>query len=172
MWRSARTALAPVAVGLGLGLAACGTTSTRSTGVPGSGAGTGPAQGSSPSVGPAGLAVSPRRGGPHTTFALAFTAPASAKPVGGSRIGYAVAVTGGATGSCIGTRSLAVSSATKGLPVSVELDPAKLGGAWCAGVHAARVIEIETPVCHPGAMCPQFVRVIGTVGGTRFTVGS
>jgi len=109
---------------------------------------------------PGSLAVSPQRGGPHTTFTLAFTALASAEPVGGSRIGYTVAVTDGVTGSCVGTRSMAVSAATKGLPVSVGLDPAKLGGAWCAGVHAARMIEIETPVCNPGTMCPQFVRVI------------
>jgi len=166
MWRATRTALALVAVGLGL--AACGTAQTRSTGAPGSTASTGTTGRSSTG----GLAVSPQRGGPHTTFTLAFTAPASAEPVGGSRIGYTVAVTGGATGSCVGTRSMAVSAATKGLPVSVGLDPAKLGGAWCAGVHAARVIEIETPVCNPGTLCPQFVRVIGTVGVARFTVGS
>ncbi len=66
---------------------------------------------------------------------------------------------------------MAVGAATKGLPVSVALDPARLGGAWCAGVHTARVIEIETPVCNPGTMCPQYVRVIGTVGVARFTVG-
>jgi len=170
MWRAARTALALVVVGLGL--AACGTARTRATGAPGSTASTGTTGGSSTTAGPGGLAVSPQRGGPHTTFTLAFTAPASAEPVGGSRIGYTVAVTGGVPGSCVGPRSMAVSAATKGLPVSVGLDPAKLGGAWCAGVHAARVIEIETPVCNPGTMCPQFVRVIGTVGVARFRVGS
>ena len=169
MWRAARTAL--VVVAAGLGLAACGTVHTLSTGASGSTVSTGSAKGSSASAGSGGLAVSPQRGGPHTTFTLAFTAPASAAPVGGSRIGYTVAVTGGATGSCVGTRSMAVSAATKGLPVSVGLDPAKLGGAWCAGMHAARVIEIETPVCNPGTMCPQFVRVIGTVGVARFAVG-
>ncbi len=170
MWRAAGTALALVVVGLGL--AACGTARTGSTGAPGRTAGTGTTGGSSTTAGVGGLAVSPQRGGPHTTFTLAFTAPATAEPVGGARIGYTVAVTGGVTGSCVGTRSMAVSEAIKGVPVAVGLDPAKLGGAWCAGVHAARVIEIETPICNPGTMCPQFVRVVGTVGVARFRVGS
>ena len=154
MWRAARTVVALVAVGLVL--AACGTVRTRTS--RGSGAS-------------AGLAVSPAHGGPHTTVTIAFTAPASTGSGGGARTGYTASVIGGsASGDCAGPRSVAIGAATKGLPVSVALDPARLG-AWCPGVHTARVIEIETPVCNPGTMCPQYVRVIGTVGVARFTVG-
>jgi hypothetical protein len=171
MWRAARTVVALVAVGLAL--TACGTAQTHTAGSPGatSGGSAGPT-GTTTTGGSAGLAVSPERGGPHTTFTIAFTAPASTEPGGGARIGYTAAVTGGAGGTCVGTRSLAIGAATKGLPVTLALDPARFGGAWCAGVHTVRVIEIEAPVCNPGTMCPQYVRVIGTVGVARFTVGS
>ena len=155
MWRAARTVVALVAVGLAL--AACGTVRTRTTGGPGA---------------PAGLVVSPARGGPRTPFTLAFTAPASTESRGVARTGYTASVTGGAAnGGCAGPRSVAIGAATKGLPVSVALDPARLG-AWCPGVHVARVIEIQTPVCNQGTMCPQYVRVIATVGVARFTVVS
>lgn len=172
MRRTARTAVALVTVGVGI--AACGTAQTRSSGVPASTDPTsaGTTSGASTTAGSGGLAVSPDRGGPHTTFTIAFTAPASAVPVGSARIGYTVAVTGGGTGGCLGTRSMAVGPATKGLPVSVALDPTKLGGAWCVGAHTARVIETEAPVCNPGTMCAQYVRVIGTVGTARFIVGA
>lgn len=174
MWRAARTVVTLVAVGLAL--TACGTAQTHSTtgpgALPGAGAGAaGTRSVATTSGGSAGLMVSPGRGGPHTTFTIVFTAPASTKPGSGIRTGYTAAVTGGASADCAGPRSVAVGAATKGLPVSVSLAPASFGGAWCPGVHTVRVIEIETPVCNPGTMCPQYVRVIGTVGVARFTVG-
>jgi hypothetical protein len=170
MWRAARTVVALVAVGLAL--TACGTAQTRSTGGARATTHAGTTSVTTAGGSSAGLAVSPERGGPHTTFTIAFTAPASTEPGGGARAGYTAAVTGGTSGNCAGPRSVAIGTATRGLPVSVALDPARFGGPWCAGVHTARVIEIETPVCNPGTMCPQYVRVIGTVGVARFTVGS
>ena len=161
---------------VGFALTACGTVQTRS-GTSAGGSATGTTSLTTSTSASAGLVVSPAHGRPHTTFTIAFTAPASTEPHRGrgagvgARTGYTASVIGGsASGDCAGPRSVAIGAATKGLPVSLALDPARLG-AWCPGVHTARVIEIETPVCNPGTMCPQYVRVIGTVGVARFTVG-
>jgi hypothetical protein len=119
-----------------------------------------------------GLSVTPSSGSPTTTFSLRFTALASSGAVGGSRIGYTLSLTGfGGTG-CIGARSVPTPAATKGEPVTITLDPAHLGGTWCTGTYTARVVEVETPVCTAGMMCPQFVRVIGTVASATFRVES
>ena len=60
--------------------------------------------------------------------------------------------------------------ATAGREVSVTLDPARLGGLWCQGDYTARVLELQTPVCTPGEMCPQFIRVVGVVASGSFRV--
>ena len=103
-------------------------------------------------------------------FTVRFVAPASAAPVGKIRLGYTVSVTGGHGAGCLGTSSAQAGAATKGLATSVALDPARLGSPWCPGTHVVRVIETGAPVCAPGTMCAQYVRVIGTLGVARFTV--
>lgn len=150
---SARIFIALVAVAL----AACGSTSLRSIARSARGAAHG-------------VAVTPGSGHPTTTFHLSFIAPASSGTSGGSRISYSVGVSGPTSTGCIGATSAEVSPVTKGDPVAVALDPATLGGSWCVGVYAVRVLELQRPVCAPGAMCPQYVRVVETVGTAAFRV--
>ena len=156
MSRAIRTALAVVAVAGTV--TACGTRGASSSN-------------STAHAGAPGLTVSPASGGPDATFTVAFSARDASTDVNGARTGYTVAVTGG-SGSCLGDRSIQASAASPGSALTVALDPGKLGGRWCAGAHTVRVIEIQTPVCAPGSMCPQYVRVIATLGTVRFTVGS
>ncbi|MGI9185778.1 MAG: hypothetical protein ACR2GZ_12620 [Solirubrobacteraceae bacterium] len=138
-----------------IGLAGCGSTTSSSTSSSGA------------------LTVTPTQGGPTTRFSLRFIAPASSGPSGGSRLSFTLGLSGGrASGDCPGPRTVAVPTATKGRPVTIVLNPVSLGGAWCPGPHTARVVEVQGPVCNPGTMCPQYLRVVGTVGETTFTVSS
>jgi len=156
---SAALILAGIVAVLAISLASCGRSNAPAVGSTTSGRA--PARG---------IAVTPATGHPTTTFSVRFTAPVSTRTEPGSRIGFAVALTEPAATSCIGTRSLGAPSAPKGDPVAVTLDPARLGGKWCMGIHRVRVIETESPVCHKGTMCPEFVRVVRTVGTATFRV--
>lgn len=150
-----------VAVVPAVSLAGCATKSATS----------GQRTSSSPGGGARPLSVSPDAGGPTTTFSLRFTAPATAGVTGASRLGYTLSLTGSRpVAGCIGARSEPVAAATKDVPVPITLDPARLGGTWCSGAYTARVIESVGPACAPGTMCPQFVRVVGTVGTATFRV--
>ena len=126
MPRALRTALTVVAVAVTA--AACATrgaapaTSSRFT----------------PHPGATGLSISPATGGADATFTVAFTARDASADIDGARTGYTVAVTGG-HGSCLGDRSVQAAAASAGSPLSVALDPGKLGGRWCAGAHSVRV---------------------------------
>ena len=158
MPRAIRTALTVVAVAVTV--TACGTR----------GASSAASSRSTAHTGATGLSVAPATGGPDATFTVAFTARDASTDVNGARTGYTVAVTGGG-GGCLGDRSIQAAAATAGSPLTVALDPGTLGGRWCAGAHSVRVLEVQTPVCPPGSMCPQYVRVIATLGTARFTVG-
>lgn len=116
------------------------------------------------------LTVMPASGGPATAFAFSFTAPVSTGPNGKTRLGYSLGVLGSPRPGCVGSRTSEVPGASKGAVVSVTLDPAKLGGRWCEGTFAARITEIQTPVCAVNTLCPQYVRVVGTVARTTFRV--
>ena len=41
----------------------------------------------------------------------------------------------------------------------VRLDPVALGGRWCVGAFRGRLLELQTPVCPPRALCPAYVRI-------------
>lgn len=116
------------------------------------------------------LSIDPSAGSPRTTFSLRFTAPASSGVTGTFRLGYTLSVTGPGDPGCIGARSLQVASAIKDVPLPISLDPIRLGGTWCPGTYTARVVEVVSPVCTAGMMCPQFVRVVGTVATVKFRV--
>jgi hypothetical protein len=165
--------IAVACAGCAIAVAGCGSATSSSAGA-----------GATPTTTPAGattshrttagasaLTVSPAHGGPRTRFSLRFVAPASAGAEGSSRLGFTLSVTGGSgSGGCIGARTVSVPAATKGIPVAIALNPASLGGSWCPGRHTARVVEVQGPICNPGTMCPQYLRVVGTVGETTFTV--
>jgi hypothetical protein len=116
------------------------------------------------------LTVDPSSGSPGTAFTFSFTAPDTTGSSGKTDLTYDLAVSGPAQAGCLTARSVAAPAATKGSPVTVTLDPAKLGGHWCAGTYSAKVTEIQRPVCLPGTMCPQYIRVVGTVATGSFRV--
>lgn len=53
---------------------------------------------------------------------------------------------------------------------TVVLGLAQLGGRWCPGLFSARVEELARPVCLPGQMCPQFVRLVAVLGPVAFRI--
>jgi hypothetical protein len=154
LWRTS------VAIGLASSLAACGTAASTRTSTRRSAA---PAQP---------LTVSPSTGTPTTVFGLHFTLPAAPGVSAGSRRSFELAVSGPRRPDCLGARAVTVPSAGAGTTVEIPLDPAKLGGRWCAGSYEARVNEVQRPACSPGMMCPEFLRVVGTVGRVSFRVVS
>ncbi len=117
-----------------------------------------------------GVSVTPTDGGPRTTFALQFIAPASSGRAGNAKLDFDLGLSAPRLSRCIGARSVQVPPAIKGKQVRVELDPARLGGSWCEGVYRARVIEVQRPVCGAGAVCPQYIRVAAVVGEATFRV--
>lgn len=147
---------AGAAVGLSAVLAACGTAASTRT---------------SASARPAvPLTVSPAVGRPGTVFQLRFIVPAASGVRAGTQRGFELGVRGPQKAGCLGSRTVPVPSAAAGTALDIPLDPARLGGRWCAGSYLARVDEVERPVCAPGMMCPQFVRVVRTVGQVTFRV--
>jgi hypothetical protein len=85
-------------------------------------------------------------------------------------LGYTLGVLGPSQPGCLAARSAAAPAASAGREVSLTLAPAKLGGLWCQGDYTAKVTEVQTPVCTPDQMCPQFIRVVGTVARGSFRV--
>jgi hypothetical protein len=164
MRRTVLPALATVVL-----LAACGGSSTPAT-HPGSGvsASTGSASPSSTATSAAhGLSVSPSMPTPTSRVTFAFTAPATAGRHGPSLVSFVLVLAGPRHTGCLGPRTAAIPRAVKGSTASVQL-----GGTWCVGAYAARVQEFARPFCKPGQMCPQYVRLIGTVAGATFRVAT
>jgi hypothetical protein len=125
--------------------------------------------GSGDAVQPA-LVVGATHTGPASAVTLSFRSAASSGHQGALLVDYTLSVSGPVRSGCVGVHSEPLAAARKGSTVSVKLVPAALGGRWCAGTFRARVIETERPFCKPGTLCPQFVRLIGTVAGTSFRV--
>lgn len=164
MRRTALPALATVIL-----LTACGGGSTPAT-HPGSGASasTGSAATSSTTTSAThGLSVSPSMPTPTSRVTFAFTAPATAGRHGPSLVSFVLALAGPRHTGCLGPRTAAIPHAVKGATASVQL-----GGTWCVGAYAARVQEFARPFCKPGQMCPQYVRLIGTVAAAQFRVAA
>ncbi|HEY8645806.1 MAG TPA: hypothetical protein VIL77_08020 [Gaiellaceae bacterium] len=112
--------------------------------------------------------VEPAAGGPGTTFVVSFTAPARTGVIGSMRLRDELNVeTTSAVRGCLARASERVPDARRGQRVRVSLDPATLGGRWCAGVFRGRLLELQMAVCPPGALCPMYVR-IRTIG--RFSL--
>jgi hypothetical protein len=98
---------------------------------------------------------------------FAFTAPATAGRHGPSLLSFALAVAGPRHAVCLGPRTAVIPRAVKGARASVQL-----GGTWCVGGYVARVEEFARPFCKPGQMCPQYVRLVGTVAAGQFRVAA
>lgn len=105
-----------------------------------------------------------------TVFALRFTAPATAGAKGSTRLGYQLSLAGPSEPGCPVSRALPSPEPRKDQAVAIRLVPDRLGGSWCSGVYTARVSEVQTPVCKPGSVCPQYIRMVGIVGHVSFRV--
>jgi hypothetical protein len=114
--------------------------------------------------------VDPARGSRRTRFVVRFTAPKSTGSIGENERHYMVTATGRAAPRCLARASQLAPNARKGARVKVTLDPTKLGGPWCTGAFSGRIQEFDAPVCRPGRLCPQFIRLGPTVGKFSFRV--
>lgn len=117
----------------------------------------------------AALTVTPRDGNPATVFLVELTGVAPTPAPQGEKVGLELGFRGSGGAQCVGAGSLSLPH-TVGTAVAATLSPSHFGGHWCPGTYLAKVQEIASAKCAPGAMCPQFVRVIRTVAVTRFRV--
>jgi hypothetical protein len=164
MWLKALAVVVVAGIATVSGLAlASGDQSSGSPARPGSP----PRQGSA-----APLTISPASGNSRTAFTFTFEAPATTGREGQTSLGYTLAVTGlpRTRHGCLSARTQEAGPATQGATVTITLDPARLAATWCPGTYTARVTEIQTPVCSSQEMCPQYIRVVGTVATGRFRV--
>ena len=116
------------------------------------------------------VSVDPAKGTRRTRFVIRFTAPRKSGAIGSTERRYMVSVAGPQRPHCLARASQVAPSSRKGARVKVTLDPAKLGGAWCMGAFAGRIEELEAPICRPGRLCPQFIRLDSTVARFSFRV--
>jgi hypothetical protein len=151
-------------------LAACGggSTSTTHSGSASASSTTSSATASSTtSSATQGLSVSPPAPTPTSRVTFTFRAPATAGHHGPSLLSFILTLAGPRHAGCVGPRTAPIPHVVKGTTASVQL-----GGTWCVGAYVARVQEFARPFCKPGQMCPQYVRLIGTVAVARFRVAA
>ncbi len=113
------------------------------------------------------LSVSPPAPTPTSRVTFSFSAPATAGHHGSALLSFILTLAGPRRAGCLGPRTAPILHVVKGTTASVQL-----GGTWCAGAYVARVQEFARPFCKPGQMCPQYVRLIGTVAMARFRVAA
>jgi len=114
----------------------------------------------SPGAGAVGVAVhvAPAVGGPRTTFVVSFVAPTRTGVIGSTRLRDELSIETTPAGGCLDRATQFVPAARRGESMRVRLDPVVLGRRWCAGAFRGRLLELQTPVCPPRALCPTYVR--------------
>lgn len=132
------------------------------------------------------LSVSPASAAPDATLRFSFVAASAGtgnmltptsttgtstrKGIDHGGVSYTLSVSGPVRSGCVGVHGMLVPGAGDGGPVSVAVGPSQLGGRWCTGDYTARVEELLRPVCPPGAMCPDFIRLVAVFGPARFRI--
>jgi hypothetical protein len=116
------------------------------------------------------LTVSPAAGHPSSTLRFTLVAPSAAGRHGQTELSYGLSIAGEQGAGCVAQHADAVPVGHAGVPATVAVGPAQLGGHWCAGSYTARVDELAHPVCSPGQVCPQFIRVVAVIGPVRFRI--
>jgi hypothetical protein len=101
-------------------------------------------------------------------FTITPTARASAPS--GEEISNALSVMGPQKAGCVGVHQQGLSALPPSGQTTVSLGPSQIGGNWCPGTYTARVEVLERPKCGQGQMCPQFIRVLATLGPVRFRI--
>ncbi len=115
----------------------------------------------SPGAGAVGVAirVAPAVGGPRTTFVVSFVAPTRTGVIGPIRLRDELSIETTGAGGCLHRATRFVPGARRGEAMHVRLDPVVFGGRWCVGVFRGRLLELQTAVCPPLALCPANVRI-------------
>ena len=116
-----------------------------------------------------GLSVSPTVGSPHSVIHFAVTPSYSTAGQSGD-ISNALSVTGPQKPGCVGVHNQGLAALPSGQATTVSVGPAQIGGDWCPGTYSARVVILERPKCGAGQMCPQFIRVLATIGPVSFRI--
>jgi hypothetical protein len=108
--------------------------------------------------------VTPAVGSPSTAFTISYVAPARTGVVGTLRLRDEVTATNPATASgCDASLLQPAPDAQRGRHMRVVLRPAA-GRTWCTGRFKGKLLALQTPVCPPRSLCPQWqrLRVLGT----------
>jgi hypothetical protein len=109
----------------------------------------------------------------HTVFELGVQIPKRTGAFGSiQRHDVLTASASAGAAGCIASIDVGIPDARAGTRVHVALDPSNLGGRWCEGIYRGRIEELQSPVCHRGELCPDYVLVRGTVGRFALHVGS
>jgi hypothetical protein len=116
------------------------------------------------------IIVKPAVGTPHTRFAVDFQTPGALRVTGGLSNRYLLTASDRRQRGCASNLSASVVSVRQGMRLKLTLAPAGADGAWCPGTFKGRIVAYQTPLCGPLRMCPQFIRVVGTVGRLSFRV--
>jgi hypothetical protein len=129
------------------------------------------ARGSSATALHARISVAPRAGGPATRFRVRFRAPQRTGRRADAERRYELSVSGPSGGhGCVSSASLELPFTRAHARVRTALDPARLGGRWCAGTFHGQVEEVQAPICPRATVCPALVMLLGTVGRFSFVV--
>jgi hypothetical protein len=125
---------------------------------------------SPPSTGSGALTASPTTGSPRSVINFSFVPPAATGVQGHDEVSAALSVVGPQKAGCIGAHHEPLSSLPLAQRATVSVGPAQLGGDWCPGTYTARVEIVARPKCAPGMMCPQFIRMVATLGPATFRI--
>jgi hypothetical protein len=117
-----------------------------------------------------GLSVSPQVGAPSSVMHFAITPTTQARASHGGEISDSLSVMGPQRAGCVGIHQQALATLPSSGSTTVSLGPPQIGGNWCPGTYTARVLVLERPKCGQGQMCPQFIRVLGTIGPVSFRI--
>ncbi|MGZ4294209.1 MAG: hypothetical protein ACXVRM_08210 [Solirubrobacteraceae bacterium] len=137
----------------------------------------GPAAGAIVLPGPAPVTVqvTPKAGGPRTTFRLSLRNPFTTGPAATLQRSETVDVSGPRRSGCVGSGAMAVPATPAQQLVRLALTPSRLAGAgaarrWCAGTFQGSIIMAERFLCTPPRLCPMIEIRPQTVARFSFRV--
>jgi hypothetical protein len=103
--------------------------------------------------------VTPKTGGPHTTFRLTLRSPFATGPVATLQRSETVDVRGPRRSGCVWSGRMALPSLPAQQVLPVALSPSRLAGtgrgaSWCEGTFHGSVVLTERLLCGPPRLCP------------------